>query len=302
LVVLFFIALAAATSSVDDCGCTASSTSRENLFECVAPLGVSTNFLASGYDSTTKELVTARNNLVYSRQIFARLSFFRAYYGKMIYNHMVFSRMSTYARQLFARFPAYNRQNYAKRQATEDDICSCLSNTVSCLDTSSCGRNPLPELCNLAAGRIFGGCQDCAGVFSVGSQYQTASDIMEKIGSLNAALVEFIETEETSISGLDFTYDFTTGSVQFTVTVGSGLDSTIPLNNVVYFLSEALDVFPGTITYVVDSTAKRQSTTVTGHLVVVDEESLASTFDNFSSASSNMVSVLALAAVVLRFF
>jgi len=310
LVVLFFIALTAATSTVDDCGCTASSTTRENLFECVVPLNVNTNFIPDGYDSVTKELITDQAKFFArtEKALFVREVFYRTFYVARMYSarnnfaHFFAARQSESAHTMWNRL-SVARLSIAKRQATtaEADICTCLSNTVSCLNTSSCGSTPLPELCGLAAGRFFGGCQECAG-FSMGSQYQTAINIMEKIGSLNAALVEFIETQETAITGLDFTYDFTTGSVAFTATVGSGLDSTIPLNNVVYYLSAALDVFPGTISYVQDSTAKRQSTTVTGHLVVVDEETVASVYDNFSSASSNMVSVLALAAVVLRFF
>jgi hypothetical protein len=90
-----------------------------------------------------------------------------------------------------------------------------------------------------------------------------------------------------------------------TVVVDANEDHTVAINHIVFFLSKALDVLPGTITYEIDN--KRQDT-VSARLILTDEEVIAEDissdddYDYDSSASTQVVGVLAVASVVLRLF
>jgi len=159
----------------------------------------------------------------------------------------------------------------------------------------------------LAAGRVFGHCDACAGTIAdYGNRYQTARQIAERIDAMETALVEFIHSRTDMLSDLSFDYDFSADIVTVTVVlVPTGSDSSVAFNNVVYYLSQALDLFPGTVTYEIVSTKRQDS--ATARLVILNEEDVITAMDDEyseydSAASSHVVGVMALAAVVARFF
>jgi hypothetical protein len=160
----------------------------------------------------------------------------------------------------------------------------------------------------LASGRVFGHCDACAGsVSDYGNRYQTARQIAERIDSMETSLVEFINSRTDMLSDLSFDYDYSTEIVTVTVVLApTSVDSSVAFNNVVYYLSQALDLFPGTVKYEIVSN-KRQDT-ATARLIIRNEEDVISDMDDYdntnydSAASSHVVGVMALAAVVARFF
>jgi hypothetical protein len=154
-------------------------------------------------------------------------------------------------------------------------------------------------LCNWASGRVFGGCEECDDVTDFHARYQSVSEITERISTLESSLVEFLEEKIGGISGLDFDFNFSSDNLHLTVMLENNQDTDVTLNNIVYFLSKALDVFPGVITWELDSN-KRQDT-VSARIVVVDEQQIADDWYQ-SSASTHMVGVMAIAAIVLRLF
>jgi hypothetical protein len=185
-----------------------------------------------------------------------------------------------------------------KRTFDQDELCSCLRVTTTCLEASTC-ENSVELLCNVASGRIFGGCEECVDHVNYRENYQSASGIIEKITALEDSLAQFVNTNVPFITDIDFEYS--SSSVHVSVVLASNQDRTVALNNVVYYVSKALDVLPGAITYEFDN--KRQETTVSARLIVVDEEDLAIDAMGLDSAGSGLtVGVMAVAALVLRFF
>jgi len=259
-------------------------------------VGVDTNFLASSYDVTSRQLLPGD---VSAHSITSHYAV--AHYGA--YRTVAF-RVSAYRNSAYRnsayRNSAYRNSAY-KRQAANYTVCSCLTEVLSCLDASSCGRTPLADICNWAGARTFGGCVECqatiAGNFV---RFMTAAQILQEISTLDSALVQYIEDSVSSISNLGFQFDFTTGTLTLSASLDSGVDATIPLNNVVFYLSKALDVLPGTVTYQLNS-GKRQ-TALSASIVVVDEQTIADQYASISSASVPVVGVLAFAVLVLRFF
>jgi len=302
---VFVLLFVLSVSSDEECGCTASSTARENLLECVQPYVESENFFPEFYARDSRGLLLDSENDV-DRKTYLKSfqrQFFKGYL-KVFYRSFY---KNAYLRTYYLRAGAA----YMKRQADDlTAVCDCLQNTITCLDGSSCLRTPLPEICNLASGRVFGHCDACAGAVSdYGNRYQTARQIAERIDSMETALVEFINSRTDMLSDLSFDYDYSTDIVTVTVVLApTSVDSSVAFNNVVYYLSQALDLFPGTVTYEIVSVAsqKRQET-ATARLVIRNEEDVISDMDDEysdydSAASSHVVGVMALAAVVARFF
>jgi len=290
----FFVA----TFSDEDCGCTSASADRENLFECVEtflPYSSRDDFydenrglIADGKQARALVRLYARDHARASARMFARV-LARGFQAR------AFQARNFQARNNQARNDGTDMFARAKR-SDADEICSCLTSTKTCLDGSTCS-SALPILCNVASGRVFGVCAECDGLVNLRDRYQTAEQITEKIISLADSLLQYIESRTTSVS--DINLDYTSGTLHLSFVASNGAEHSVALNNIVYFLSKALDVVPGSISY--DITNKRQDT-VTARLIVVSEEDIVYDATDYSAGSSVTVGVMAVAALVLRFF
>jgi hypothetical protein len=285
LFVLAFFFVAA--FSDEDCECASASADRENLFECVETFLPHTD--RDAFYTDNKELITDRVSVRAAVRLLARQAARTAArtHARYLARYLARYAARTLARDAMAR----SKRDY------QDEICSCLTATTACLEDSTCSSTALPLICNVASGRIFGGCTECLDQVNLRETYQTREQIIEKITALSDSLLQYILSRTTSISDIDL--DITSGTLQLSVVVTNGEDHSIALNNIVYFLSKALDVLPGSISY--EITNKRQET-VTARLLVVDEEDLAFDAVDYSAGSSVTVGVMAVAALVLRFF
>lgn len=280
------IALIATVTSDEDCGCASSDSSlRENLFECIEPLQDGVNFSPDFYDRDMS-LRTGQD-----RTIFMKSARYMKYFRTAKY--FKYFRAASYMR--YMRY--YMRSAYMKRQANDGmDMCDCLRTTAECLDSSSCD-NALSVICNLASGRLFSYCEECRGLSSMREQYQSVSQMVEKIETLETSLEEYIDSSVSLLSDLDF--EFTAGTVHVTATLTAGTTELQACNNIAFYLSQALDVFPGAISC--DTSSAKRQADLSAHLVFVDEEEIAQELFQ-SSASTQVVGVLALVTLALRVF
>lgn len=182
-----------------------------------------------------------------------------------------------------------------KRQASTNsysDLCDCIFNADNCLINSTCSSIYQEDLCHLGSGRIYGVCTvDCVD-YRTTETYQTAAEIISYIQQFQPALVQFILTKITEITTLSFAYDATSGTLSATLDTAAGVqNSTVTFNQVAFFLSKSLDVFPGTIMFDAPTTQKRAFSAV---MTIVDESTIAPLY-----VSSSPVLFSGLFAIVL---
>jgi len=316
MLLLLLLVSASAVLQIEECGCTSadSASSRENLWMCVVGSDVTYDHFSaapSQYALSAEHIAQSSQAHIISQasvtlgrlpqqssaRIISQASVTEGRLPQQSSARIISQASVTLGRlpqqsatrvisQSIAagRSPIFQEiARVAEQKRATSQVCDCLGNVLSCLQTGSCPEPPvLDSLCNWNFGRLFGTCGSCSGLVQSSSGLASPTDLITRIQeyqpSLSAALVQLIP----QISSISFASDgdssLTTG-----VTLAPGVvDYDSVYNQIVYQLSQIFDLYPGTISWSTVSAGKRQ---------ISNQQIVLNFYDEVTPSSPGMVFV-----------
>jgi len=262
-------------ATANDCGCSSAGLERENIFECVARERQYSHFVEEAYEVTTRDLRSSDADLMLRYAKYLKVKDHDA--------DMYWSKIRAALHQ--------------KRVDEVDPTCSCLDAMTTCLDVD-CGRQSLDDICDWSSRRLFRFCSACSGHRLSLDAFQSAIGIRRMLETYEPAIVAYLLNHVEFVTAVDFEYDYTTGTQYVSITLADGVvEPTLALNHIAYYLSQMFDVYPGTITYGIETSMKRQMD-YRVLLNIVDEVQIIRDMDSASSAT--VVGLFSVVALALR--